>query len=260
MSVLVVTGGSRGIGAAICRLGAGRGWAVCVNYASSADEAAGVVTDIEGAGAHAIAVQANVSQPQEVEAMFRQVDEALGPVTGLVNNAGIGGSGGPVQDLDAEKTRAMFEVNILGPFLCSQAAIKRMAKPISGAGGGAGGGTGGAIVNISSAAAKHGGPGSYVDYAASKAAVDTFTYGLACEQAAAGIRVNCLRPGATMTEMNVRWMEEHPDWLDRVLAKIPMKRAAEVDEIAKAALWLLSDEASYVTGAILDASGGWVTP
>ena len=260
MSVLVVTGGSRGIGAAICRLGAGRGWAVCVNYASSADEAAGVVSGIEGAGARAIAVQANVSQPQEVEAMFRQVDEALGPVTGLVNNAGIGGSGSPVQDLDAEKTRAMFEVNILGPFLCSQAAIKRMAKPISGAGGGAGGGTGGAIVNIYSAAAKHGGPGSYVDYAASKAAVDTFTYGLACEQAAAGIRVNCLRPGATMTEMNVRWMEEHPDWLDRVLAKIPMKRAAEVDEIAKAALWLLSDEASYVTGAILDASGGWVTP
>ena len=252
MGALVVTGGSRGIGAAICRLGAGRGWAVCVNYASSAEEAAGVVADIEGAGARAIAVQADVSKPQEVEAMFRQVDEVLEPVTGLVNNAGIMGSGGPVQDLDAEKTRAMFEVNTLGPFLCSQAAIKRMAKPLGGAGG--------AIVNISSAAAKHGGPGSYVDYAASKAAVDALTYGLACEQAAAGIRVNCLRPGATMTEMNVRWMEEHPDWLDGVLAKIPMKRAAEVDEIARAALWLLSDEASYVTGAILDASGGWVAP
>ncbi len=252
MSALVVTGGSRGIGAAICRLGAGRGWAVCVNYASSTEEAAGVVADIEGAGGRAIAVQADVSKPREVEAMFQQVDEVLGPVTGLVNNAGIMGSSGPVQELDAEKTRAMFEVNILGPFLCSQAAIKRMAKPL--------GGTGGAIVNISSAAAKHGGPGSYVDYAASKAAVDTFTYGLACEQAAAGIRVNCLRPGATMTEMNVRWMEEHPDWLDQVLAKVPLKRAAEVDEIARAALWLLSDEASYVTGAILDASGGWVMP
>ena len=252
MSALVVTGGSRGIGAAICRLGAGRGWAVCVNYASSAGAAAGVVADIEGAGGRAIAVMADVSKPREVEAMFQQVDEALGPVMGLVNNAGIMGSGGPVEELDAEKTRAMFEVNILGPFLCSQAAIKRMAKPL--------GGTGGAIVNISSAAAKHGGPGSYVDYAASKAAVDTFTYGLACEQAAAGIRVNCLRPGATMTEMNVRWMEEHPDWLDQVLAKVPLKRAAEVDEIARAALWLLSDEASYVTGAILDASGGWVMP
>ncbi len=252
MSALVVTGGSRGIGAAICRLGAGRGWAVCVNYASSAGEAAGVIADIEGAGGRAIAVMADVSKPREVEAMFQQVDEVLGPVTGLVNNTGIMGSGGPVQELDAEKTRAMFEVNILGPFLCSQAAIKRMAKPLGGAGG--------AIVNISSAAAKHGGPGSYVDYAASKAAVDTFTYGLACEQAAAGIRVNCLRPGATMTEMNVRWMEEHPDWLDQVLAKVPLKRAAEVDEIARAALWLLSDEASYVTGAILDASGGWVMP
>jgi NAD(P)-dependent dehydrogenase (short-subunit alcohol dehydrogenase family) len=252
MSALVVTGGSRGIGAAICRLGARRGWAVCVNYASSAGAAAGVVADIEGAGGRAIAVMADVSKPREVEAMFQQVDEVLGPVTGLVNNAGIMGSSGPVQELDAEKTRAMFEVNILGPFLCSQAAIKRMAKPLGGAGG--------AIVNISSAAAKHGGPGSYVDYAASKAAVDTFTYGLACEQAAAGIRVNCLRPGATMTEMNVRWMEEHPDWLDQVLAKVPLKRAAEVDEIARAALWLLSDEASYVTGAILDASGGWVAP
>jgi NAD(P)-dependent dehydrogenase (short-subunit alcohol dehydrogenase family) len=248
MGALVVTGGSRGIGAAICRLGAGRGWAVCVNYASSAEEAAGVVADIEGAGGRAIAVQADVSKPQEVEAMFRQVDEVLEPVTGLVNNAGIMGSGGPVQDLDAEKTRAMFEVNTLGPFLCSQAAIKRMAKPLGGAGG--------AIVNISSAAAKHGGPGSYVDYAASKAAVDALTYGLACEQAAAGIRVNCLRPGATMTEMNVRWMEEHPDWLDRVLAKIPMKRAAEVDEIAKAALWLLSDEASYVSGSTYIIDGG----
>jgi NAD(P)-dependent dehydrogenase (short-subunit alcohol dehydrogenase family) len=223
-----------------------------VNYASSTEEAAGVVADIEGAGGRAIAVQADVSKPREVEAMFQQVDEVLGPVMGLVNNAGSMGSSGPVQELDAEKTRAMFEVNILGPFLCSQAAIKRMAKPL--------GGTGGAIVNISSAAAKHGGPGSYVDYAASKAAVDTFTYGLACEQAAAGIRVNCLRPGATMTEMNVRWMEEHPDWLDQVLAKVPLKRAAEVDEIARAALWLLSDEASYVTGAILDASGGWVMP
>lgn len=256
MSVLVVTGGSRGIGAAVCRIGAARGWAVCVNYASSDEEAAGVVADIEAGGGRAIAAKADVSRPEDVEAMFRQVDEALGPVTGLVNNAGIMGSGDRVEALDADKTRRMFEVNTLGPFLCSQAAIRRMATPPFGSMGG----TGGAIVNISSAAAKHGGPGSYVDYAASKAAVDAFTYGLACEQAAAGIRVNCLRPGATMTEMNVQWMEDHPDWLDVVLAKIPLKRAAEVDEIAKAALWLLSDEASYVTGAILDASGGWVAP
>ncbi len=252
MSVLVVTGGSRGIGAAICRIGAERGWAVCVNYASSAEEADGVVADIEAAGGRAIAVQADVSRPDDVATMFRQVDGALGPVTGLVNNAGIMGSGGRVEALEADKTRRMFEVNTLGPFLCSQAAIQRMSTAL--------GGPGGAIVNISSAAAKHGGPGSYEDYAASKAAVDAFTYGLACEQAAAGVRVNCVRPGATMTEMNVRWMEDHPDWLEGVLAKIPMKRAAEVDEIAKAALWLLSEEASYVTGAILDASGAWVAP
>ena len=252
MSALVVTGGSRGIGAAICRLAARRGWAVCVNYGRSAKDAASVVDDIEAAGGRALAVHADVSDPLQVEVMFRRVEEVLGPVTGLVNNAGINGSGGPVQDLDVEKTRTMFEVNVLGPFLCSRAAIKRMAKSR--------GGSGGAIVNISSAAAKHGGSGSYVDYAASKAAIDTFTYGLAREQADAGIRVNCVRPGATMTEMNRRWMEQHPEWLDQVLAKVPLSRAAEVDEVAQSVLWLLSEEASYVTGAILDVSGGWVMP
>jgi NAD(P)-dependent dehydrogenase (short-subunit alcohol dehydrogenase family) len=252
MGVLVVTGSSRGIGAEICRLGAARGWAVCVNYASSADEAEGVATEIEAAGGSAIAVQADVSSPEDVESMFRKVDEQLGPVTGLVNNAGSMGSGGPVDELDAARTRRMFEVNTLGPFLCCQAALKRMAKRH--------GGQGGAIVNISSAAAKHGGPGSYVDYAASKAAVDTFTNGLAREQAAEGIRVNCVRPGAIMTEMNERWMTDHPDWLASVVARTPLGRAGEVRDIATAALWLLSDEAKYVTGAILDVSGGWVTP
>ncbi len=252
MGVLVVTGSSRGIGAEICRLGAQRGWAVCVNYASSADEAQGVVAEIEGAGGQAIAVRADVSVPRDVETLFERVDVELGPVTGLVNNAGSMGSGGPVDELDAERTRRMFELNTLGPFLCCQAAIKRMAKRH--------GGQGGAIVNISSAAAKHGGPGSYVDYAASKAAVDALTVGLAREQAAENIRVNCVRPGATMTEMNERWMKDHPDWLDSVLKRVPLGRAAEVGEIANAALWLLSDEATYVTGAILDVSGGWVSP
>ena len=150
MGVLVVTGSSRGIGAEICRLGAQRGWVVCVNYANSADEAQGVVDEIEGAGGQAIAVRADVSVPQDVETMFERVDVELGPVTGLVNNAGVMGSGGPVDDLDVERTRRMFEVNALGPFLCCQAAIKRMAKRL--------GGQGGAIVNISSAAAKHGDP------------------------------------------------------------------------------------------------------
>ncbi len=252
MGVLVVTGSSRGIGAQICRLGAQRGWVVCVNYTSSADEAQGVVAEIEGAGGQAIAVRADVSVPQDVETLFERVEVELGPVTGLVNNAGIMGSGGPVDELDAERTQRMFEVNTLGPFLCCQAAVKRMAKRH--------GGQGGAIVNISSAAAKHGGPGSYVDYAASKAAVDTLTVGLAREQAAENIRVNCVRPGATMTELNERWMKDHPDWLDSVLKRVPLGRAAEVAEIASAALWLLSDEATYVTGAILDVSGGWVSP
>jgi NAD(P)-dependent dehydrogenase (short-subunit alcohol dehydrogenase family) len=252
MGVLVVTGSSRGIGAEICRLGAERGWAVCVNYASSADEAQGVVEEIEGAGGRAIAVRADVSVPQDVEALLQRVDAELGPVTGLVNNAGAMGSGGPVDELDPALTRRMFEVNTLGPFLCCQAAIKRMAARH--------GGKGGAIVNISSAAAKHGGPGSYVDYAASKAAVDTLTNGLAREQAAEGIRVNCIRPGAILTEISQRWMDDHPDWLDGVVARTPLGRPGEVRDIATAALWLLSDEANYVTGAILDVSGGWVTP
>ena len=252
MRVLVVTGSSRGIGAEICRLGAKRGWAVCVNYASSADEAQGVVADIEGAGGRAVAVQADVSKPPDVEALFETVDAELGPVSGLVNNAGSMGSGGRVDELDAERTRRMFEINTLGPFLCCQAAIKRMARRH--------GGQGGAIVNISYAAAKHGGPGSYVDYAASKAAVDTLTNGLAREQASEGIRVNCVRPGAITTEMNERWMQDHPEWLASVIARTPLGRAGEVRDIATATLWLLSDEANYITGAILDVSGGWVTP
>jgi len=252
MSVLVVTGSSRGIGAEICRLGAQRGWAICLKYARSASEAMGVVAEIEGAGGCAIAVQADVAVPEDVESLFGKVDAELGPVTGLVNNAGIMGSRGPVDELDAAATRRMFEVNTLGPFLCCQAALKRMAKRH--------GGQGGAIVNISSAAAKHGGPGSYVDYAASKAAIDTLTNGLAREQAAEGVRVNCIRPGAIMTEMNERWMEDHSDWLDSVIARTPLGHAGDVRDIATAALWLLSDEAKYVTGAILDVSGGWVTP
>lgn len=252
MGVLVVTGSSRGIGAEICRLGAERGWAICLNYASSASEAKSVVAEIEGAGGRAIAIQADVAVPEDVESLFEKVDAELGPVTGLVNNAGIMGSGGPVDELDAAATRRMFEVNTLGPFLCCQAALKRMAKRH--------GGQGGAIVNISSAAAKHGGPGSYVDYAASKAAVDTLTNGLAREQATEGVRVNCIRPGAIMTEMNERWMEDHPDWFDSVITRTPLGHAGEVRDIATATLWLLSDESKYVTGAILDVSGGWVTP
>ena len=198
MDVLLVTGGSRGIGAEICRLGARRGNAICVNYASSEGEAESVVKEIISEGGRAISVRADVSVPEDVDRMFDKVDAELGPITSLVNNAGVMGSGGGVDELDAERTRRMFEVNTLGPFLCSKAAIKRMAKRR--------GGKGGAIVNISSSAAKHGGAGSYVDYAASKAAVDAFTNGLAREQAVEGIRVNCIRPGAILTEISKRWM------------------------------------------------------
>ncbi len=252
MGVLVVTGGSRGIGAEICRMAAAKGSAVCVNYSNSGDEAQHVVAAINQTGGRAIAAQADVSVDADVTTMFERVDKDLGPVTSLVNNAGINGSGTRVDDLDPELARRIFEVNILGSFLCAKHAIKRMAKRY--------GGSGGSIVNVSSAASKHGGPGTYVDYAASKGAIDTFTIGLAKEQAEQGIRVNCLRPGATMTELSVEWAKQNPQWLDWVMHQVPMGRPAEVHEIANAAIWLLSDEASYVTGAILDACGGWVSP
>lgn len=250
--VLVVTGGSRGIGAEICRLAAKRGWAVCVNYANAVEQAAKVVSDIQSDGGRAIAVQADVSNQHSVEQMFETVDQELGPVTGLVNNAGIMGSRGRVEELDVDLTSRMFEVNILGPLVCSKSAIKRMSKK--------NGGKGGAIVNISSASSKHGGPGSYVDFAASKGAVDTMNNGLAREVAAEKVRVNCVRPGLIMTEGNWQWAADHPDWMESVVAQTPMGRAGELRDAATAALWLLSDEAQYVTGAILDVSGGWVTP
>ena len=252
MNILVITGASRGIGAEIGRLAAKRGMAVCINYATSEEEAEGVVEQINRAGGRAISAQADVSNEAQVQGMFEKVDQELGPVTGLVNNAGANGLSARVDDLDPEITRRLFDVNVVGAFICAKHAIRRMAKRYDGAGG--------AIVNISSAASKHGGPFTYIDYAASKAALDTFTIGLAKEQAEEGIRVNCLRPGATMTELSVEWAKENPEWLERVMEQVPLRRPAEVEEIAKAALFLLSSEASYVTGAILDASGGWVSP
>lgn len=252
MAVLVVTGGSRGIGAAICGLAAQRGMAVCVNHATSAGEARAVVADIENAGGRAIAVQADVADPEQVEAMFRAVDAELGPVTALVNNAGLLGGGGRVEDLDAESTRRLFEVNLLGPFLCCRAAINRMSRRHGGRGGG--------IVNISSASSRHGGSGAAVDFSASKAALDALTTGLAKEQAADGIRVNCIRPGLIMTEKNRQWAADHPGWIESFSERIPLGKPGELNDVATATLWMLSDEAQYVTGAILDVSGGFVTP
>ena len=252
MKVLLVTGSSRGIGAEICRLAAADGYKVCINYASSADEADALVHEIRQGGGIAIALQANIANEQEVVALFERIDLELGPLTSLVNNAGINGGGTRVDEMDTSISRQVFEVNVLGAFICAKHAIKRMAKRH--------GGNGGAIVNISSAAAKHGGPFTYVDYAASKAAIDTFTIGLAREQADQGIRVNCLRPGVTMTEISVEYAREHPEWLDWVLPQVPMGRPAQVTEIANGAMFLLSDKSSYATGAILDVCGGWVSP
>ena len=252
MSVLVVTGGGRGIGAEICRLAGARGWSVCVNFAASEETAAGVARDIEAAGGRAISVQGDVAKEDDVERLFQQATDELGPVTGLVNNAGIMGSGGRVDELDRALTRRMFDVNLLGPFLCSKAAIRRMAKRHGGQGGG--------IVNISSAAARHGGVGSYIDFAATKAALDAFTTAVAKEQAREGVRVNCIRSGLIMTEGNERWAADHPDWLASVLERTPLGRAGELGDVAAATLWLLSDEAQFVTGAVLDVSGGFATP
>jgi NAD(P)-dependent dehydrogenase (short-subunit alcohol dehydrogenase family) len=252
MKVLLVTGSSRGIGAEICRQAAADGWKVCLNYASSEDEADAVVHQIRQAGGIAIAVQADVTNEDEVITLFERIDLELGPITGLVNNAGVNGGGTRVDEMDAAVSRRVFDVNVLGAFICAKHAIKRMARRY--------GGDGGAIVNVSSAASKHGGPFTYVDYAASKAAIDTFTIGLAREQADQGIRVNCLRPGVTMTEISVDYAKEHPEWLDWVLPQVPLGRPAEVGEIANGAMFLLSDKSSYSTGAILDVCGGWVSP
>ena len=250
--VAFITGASRGIGAEIARQAAGKGWAVCINYATSSDEAAGVVEQIHSAGGKAIAAQADVGDEAQVAAMFDRVDAELGMVTGLVNNAGINGNVVRVDDLDPEVSLNLFRVNILGAFICSKHAIRRMAKRY--------GGSGGAIVNISSAASKHGGPFTYIDYAASKGALDTFTVGLAKEQADEGIRVNTLRPGATMTELSQVWAKDNPEWLEWVMQQVPLSRPGEVGEIADAAMFLLSEQSSYVTGATLDACGGWVSP
>ncbi|MCP4764789.1 MAG: SDR family oxidoreductase [Gammaproteobacteria bacterium] len=252
MKVLLVTGSSRGIGAEICRQAAADGWKVCINYASSEDEADAVVAEIRQQGGIAIALRADVANEVEVISMFERIDLELGPITGLVNNAGVNGGGTRVDEIDVEVSRRVFDANVLGAFICAKHAIKRMARRH--------GGNGGVIVNVSSAASKHGGPFTYVDYAASKAAIDTFTIGLAREQADQGIRVNCLRPGVTMTEISVDYAKEHPEWLDWVLPQVPLGRPAEVGEIANGAMFLLSDKSSYATGAILDLCGGWVSP
>jgi NAD(P)-dependent dehydrogenase (short-subunit alcohol dehydrogenase family) len=244
--VVMVTGGSRGIGAATARLAASRGYAVALTYRDNRAAAEQVVESIAGAGGRAIALQMDVAEESDIVRAFADVDRTLGPVTALVNNAGILERQTRVEDMDAGRLARVLAVNVTGAFLCAREAIRRMSTKL--------GGQGGAIVNVSSAAARLGSAGEYVDYAASKGAIDTFTIGLANELAAEGIRVNAVRPGFVYTGIHASGGE--PGRVDRVKASIPLKRGGQPEEVANAILWLLSDEASFTTGAFLDVSGG----
>ncbi len=245
--VIVVTGGSRGIGAATAKLAAACGYSVCINYQSGRDAAHQVVDEIAGAGGHAIAVQCDIGSESSVVDLFRQVDSRLGMVSALVNNAATLETQKRLDAMDADRIARIFAVNVVGSMICAREAVRRMSTRF-------GTGRGGAIVNVSSGAAKYGSPGEYVDYAASKGAIETFTLGLAKEVAEEGIRVNAVRPGFIYTEFHAKGGE--PQRVDRVKNLVPMKRGGQPEEVARAILWLLSEEASYVTGTILDVSGG----
>ena len=244
--VLLVTGGSRGIGAETARLAAARGWRVAVNYVSDRAAAEAVVAEIEAAGGEALAVKGDVGEEADVVSMFVAVDARFGRLDGLVNNAGIVDRKARVDEMSAARLERMMRVNVIGSFLCAREAVKRMSTRH--------GGKGGVIVNLSSAAARLGSPGWYVDYAASKGAIDTFTKGLALEVADEGIRVCGVRPGIVATDIHSSGGE--PDRVEKVRSGLPMKREGRPEEIASAVVWLLSGEASYITGATLDVSGG----
>lgn len=244
--IILITGGSRGIGAATAQLAAADGYAVCINYLHNREAADAVVRAIERSGGQAIAVAGDVASEPDVIRMFETMDQAFGPVTALVNNAGILERHMRVDEMDAARLNRIFAANVTGSFLCAREAVRRMSTRHGGAGG--------AIVNVSSAAARLGSPGEYVDYAASKGAVDTLTIGLAKEVAAEGIRVNAVRPGVIYTEIHASGGE--PDRVDRVKESVPMKRGGNALEVASAILWLLSDQASYTTGAFIDVAGG----
>ncbi len=246
MGVVLVTGGSRGIGKATSLLLAQSGYKVVVNYLRNKQAADEVINTIREAGGEAIAIKADIADELQVMAMFVEIDNAFGPISALVNNAGILFQQSTIEELTAERINRVLITNVTGYFLCCREAVKRMAFRH--------GGEGGAIVNVSSAAARLGAPGEYVDYAASKGAVDTLTTGLSLEVAAQGIRVNCVRPGLIYTEIHASGGE--PGRVDRVKDLLPMKRGGQPEEVAQAIAWLLSDKASYVTGSFLDLAGG----
>jgi NAD(P)-dependent dehydrogenase (short-subunit alcohol dehydrogenase family) len=249
--VILVTGASRGIGRDTALLAAQRGYAVAVNFVSNRAKGEEVVAEILKSGGTAALFQANVAKRDEVTRMFAEIDKRFGRLDALVNNAGVGFTQGRLDSTKPEDMVATFEVNVFGLFYCLQEAVRRMSTRH--------GGKGGSIVNVSSAAARNGGPGAYIDYAGSKAAVDVITTGLAKEVGGEGIRVNAVRPGVTETDMIQYSRDIGPRWLDQIVKMMPMGRIGHVREISHCILWLLSEEASYVTGSIIDASGGRVT-
>ena len=244
--VIVITGASRGIGAATARLAAREGYRICINYLSDDEAAQRVLADVRELGAEAIAVKADVSVEDEIIHLFQRVDAELGPLTALVNNAGTIGQKSQLEHMSEFRLLKLMKTNVVGPMLCSKHAVQRMSKRH--------GGQGGNIVNVSSVAARLGSPNEYVDYAASKGALDTFTLGLAKEVANDGIRVNAVRPGYIFTDFHA--LSGDPERVSKLEPGIPMGRGGQAEEVAEAIVWLLSDKASYATGSFIDLGGG----
>lgn len=244
--LILITGGSRGVGAATARLAAAQGYDVAISYINNEAAALGVVADVQALGRRALAIRADSADPEQVAHLFRAIDETFGGIDVLVNNAAIIALQSRFEDLDVARMQRIFAINAIGPMLCAQQAVKRMSFRHSG--------NGGSVINVSSGAARLGSPNEYVDYAASKGALETFTIGLSKEVAREGIRVNCVRPGHIYTEMHASGGE--PGRVDRVKDSIPMGRGGEPEEVARAVLWLAGAEASFITGTFLDVTGG----